>query len=91
MPTTETKHHRDLFGVVAVRKGFCTEHDVARALKKQRDIVDRGGKWKLIGLVMLEMGILSSEQLIEILKYYEHNDKGKKPTTVSWADGVTQN
>ncbi|MCI0650943.1 MAG: UDP-glucose 4-epimerase GalE [Planctomycetes bacterium] len=60
-----------LFGDVAIRLGFVTEADVARALERQARELEDGNQHKLIGMHMLEMGLLSTSQLIEILKYYE--------------------
>ncbi|MEM7168053.1 MAG: UDP-glucose 4-epimerase GalE [Planctomycetota bacterium] len=61
----------ELFGDIAVRLGFVNESDVDRALERQGQERDQGNPHKLIGMHMLEMGILSTSQLIDILKYYE--------------------
>jgi UDP-glucose 4-epimerase len=61
----------ELFGDIAVRLGHVTEEDVARALERQKEEMEIGHAHKLIGMHMLEMGLLSTSQLIEILKYYE--------------------
>lgn len=58
------------FGQVAVRMGFVTEPQVQAALDVQASL-RKAGKSKLIGMILLEMGMISSEQLIEMLKYYE--------------------
>ena len=58
---------RELFGQIAVRKGFITEEQLQDALDRQQ----HGDTHKLLGLVMVEMGALSNAQLIEILKYIE--------------------
>ena len=62
---------RELFGQIALRKGFITEEQLQAALARQKQIVANGEKHRLIGLVMLELGTLSNAQLIEILKYIE--------------------
>ncbi|MCA8960611.1 MAG: UDP-glucose 4-epimerase, partial [Planctomycetes bacterium] len=59
------------FGAAAVRLGFATPGDVQKALDRQAREEREGGGHKLIGLHMLEMGILSTSQLIDILKEYE--------------------
>jgi len=59
------------FGAVAIRLGFATPSDVQRALDRQDRESQEGGEHKLIGLHMLELGILSTSQLIEILRTYD--------------------
>lgn len=60
------------FGQVAVKMGFCTQEDVRKALEVQRSLSLDGKEHRLIGLILLEAGALSTTQLIQILKYYEH-------------------
>lgn len=64
------------FGEIAVGLGFCSREDVEKGLEIQRDLKRKGKKHKLIGMILLETGAISSAQLIQILKYYE--EKGKK-------------
>ena len=59
---------KELFGEMAVRRGFVAKRDVDLALHRQKEIVVQGGKHKLIGLLMVEMGLLSTVQLITLLK-----------------------
>lgn len=61
----------ELFGDIAMRLGFVTENDVDLALERQGQEREQGAQHKLIGMHMLEMGLLSTSQLIDILKYYE--------------------
>ena len=61
----------ELFGDIAVRLGFVSQLHVVRALERQKREMEEGNQHKLIGMHMLEMGLLSTSQLIEILKYYE--------------------
>ncbi len=58
------------FGQIAIRLGFATSAQVQAALEVQ-DSLRKAGRPRLIGMIMLEMGMISSEQLIEVLKYYE--------------------
>ena len=44
---------------------------MVRALERQQGEMRDGNQHKLIGMHMLEMGLLSTSHLIEILKYYE--------------------
>ena len=62
------------FGEIAVDKGFATTQDVDKALKHQAEI-RAGGENELIGIIMLKMGMLTNEQLIDILRYYDHGDE----------------
>lgn len=66
---TDEKSER--FGAIATRLGFVDQDDVQRALQRQTQESENGHRDKLIGLHMLEMGLLSTSQLIEILREYE--------------------
>ena len=61
------------FGRITVKLGFCTHEDVHRALEIQKKLPGQQREHKLIGMIMLEEGIISNEQLIAILKYYQDN------------------
>jgi hypothetical protein len=61
------------FGKVAVKLGFCTTDSVCRALEIQKNLPKEQKEHKLIGMIMLEEGIISNQQLIAILKYYQDN------------------
>jgi len=60
-------------GKVAVKLGFCTAEDVHNALEIQKNLPKQQKNHKLLGMIMLEEGIISNEQLIAILKYYQDN------------------
>ena len=58
-----------LFGALAVQEGFASEAEVEVALVTQKDAAsDIGGVNARLGQILLEMGAISSEHLIEILK-----------------------
>ncbi len=59
------------FGQIVVDRGLATRAQIDKALRAQRESDERGEPHKLIGIVLLEMGIISSTQLIQILKEYE--------------------
>jgi len=59
------------FGEIAVGLGFCSSEDVEKGLETQRGLKRKGKKHKLIGMILLERGAISSAHLIQILKYYE--------------------
>ncbi|KPK98263.1 MAG: hypothetical protein AMK75_07105 [Planctomycetes bacterium SM23_65] len=59
------------FGQVAIQMGFVTESQVQAALEIQESMEKTRKERRLLGMIMLEMGMISTEQLIDILKYYE--------------------
>ena len=61
---------RKPFGQIAIQKGFIKEAQLEQALSIQSQ--QEGEDRKLLGIVMLEAGLLSNEQLIQILQRYEH-------------------
>ena len=56
------------FGEYVVSKGFLSEDEVEDALQIQRERDGIGESHKLLGMILLEMGAISNEQLIETLK-----------------------
>ena len=72
------------FGQVAVRMGFVTESQVQAALEIQDSMTKAGRVRRLIGMLMLETGMISSDQLIEILKYFDTlEEAGRRPPAES--------
>lgn len=67
---------RDLFGQVALRRGFITREQLAEALRLQGRRPD--GTPKLLGLILLDQGIITTSQLIEVLR------EVRSLTTQSW-------
>ena len=61
------------FGQVAIKLGFVTPNQVESALDIQRSLEHSGRGRKLLGMILMETGLLSSAQLIEILQYYDHH------------------
>jgi len=59
------------FGQVAIRMGFVTEAHVQAALDIQASMERTRKERRLIGMIMLETGMISTDQLIAILKYYD--------------------
>lgn len=60
------------FGQVAVRLGYATQSQVEAALGIQQSLEHAGKGRKLLGMILLETGVISSAQLIGILQYYAH-------------------
>lgn len=63
---------KELFGEIAIRLGFVKLKDVEAALKLQHEEKTKKNKHRLIGIIMLQMGVLGNEQLIEILREIEN-------------------
>ncbi len=59
------------FGQIALRLGFIANEDLERALARQKDVDQAGGPHKMIGLVLVEDGAMSTTQLIRVLQLYE--------------------
>jgi hypothetical protein len=66
------------FGQVAIRMGFVSASQVQAALEIQDSMLRAGKARKLLGMIMLEMGMISSDQLIEILKFYDALDSATR-------------
>ncbi len=62
------------FGDLAVKMGYVTRDDVNRVLQEQEKLENEGRGRKMMGLCMVQMGILSTTQLVEILRHYEKGD-----------------
>jgi len=64
----ETEHLEKRFGILAVEKGMITADQVINAMRIQiMDDVEKG-KHRLIGLILLEQGLLSLGQIDEVLR-----------------------
>lgn len=69
----------DPFGEMAVRLGYCTGKDVRDALNQQQELSSgEEEEQKRIGAIMLEDGILTSEQVISILRMLDQQGGGKE-------------
>ena len=64
---------KGLFGQIAIEKGYITEEQVDTALQVQKEMDSRGERHKLIGVIMLDLGMLTSEQIVDILKAFEEH------------------
>ena len=71
------KPKRRPFGQIAIEMGFVTPDQVAKALRIQKDEDARGATHRLLGIIMLGAGFLASEEMIQILKYYQTEKKEK--------------
>jgi hypothetical protein len=62
---------KELFGEVAIKLGYVTKEQVKEALNYQKDMKTKENKHKLLGMIMLELGMLGTTELINILRYLE--------------------
>jgi hypothetical protein len=58
-------------GAVAVRLGYCNPDDIHYALAVQQEEGQVGGPVRPIGMILLESGLIDSDELIHILKYLQ--------------------
>jgi hypothetical protein len=56
---------------MAVQKGYCTREQVDEALRRQRQLAERGEPGPLLGILLVQHGFLSTGQLIDLLHTYE--------------------
>jgi hypothetical protein len=64
----ETNHMEKRFGILAVEKGFITADELLEALRVQvLDDIEKG-KHRLLGRILLEQGLLTREQVEEVLQ-----------------------
>jgi len=64
------------FGQRALRLGFLSSEDRDRALAEQRRRDAAGQPHQLIGMIMVETGLLTTTQLLAVLKPYEEERSG---------------
>ena len=68
------------FGQVAIRLGLVTSAQVESALEIQSSLERSGRGRKLLGMIFLETGMISSSQLIDILQYYRTQSADERAT-----------
>ena len=61
------KHFNKRFGIIAVDKGYINEDQLIKAMKIQAKENVMEGKHRLLGQVLIEEEILTTEQVDEIL------------------------
>ena len=74
------RRSKDPFGQVAVNLGFCTPNDVKEALAAQRQLASDEQPHNLVGMILLERGVISTTQLIHVLRFCDrtaHPAEGK--------------
>lgn len=59
------------FGAFAIRKGYATPREIQEGVAEQ-DRRERAGQPRpLLGMMLLQMGVLTTDQMIEILREME--------------------
>jgi hypothetical protein len=69
----ETEHLDRRFGVSAVGKGFVTADQIVEALRIQVMEDIEKGKHRLIGLILLEQGLITLSQIEDVLDFMGKN------------------
>lgn len=72
------ERERELFGAIAQRKKYATAEEVEKALAIQSERDRRGEPHKLLGILMLELEMLSSSQLLDILQEMQRKEIKKE-------------
>ncbi len=67
------------FGEAALQAGYIEPASLEKALTVQTDRDRHGDSHKLLGIILLEMGAISSDQLIEVLKKMNASASGRLP------------
>jgi hypothetical protein len=60
--------HEQRFGAVAMLKGFITIKQLIEAIKIQVELEVQRGEHKLLGDVLIEMGVMDASQIDKVLK-----------------------
>jgi len=69
--TEKGKKTKARLGELAVQKGYCTPQQVDKALRIQREQKAAGRRPMLSGIILVQNGIISTEQLIDMLQDYD--------------------
>ena len=68
--TVEKSIRSEPFGARAMMMGFATTDQIESALSHQKALAARGEK-KLLGMILVDMQVINTTQLLAILKTYE--------------------
>jgi hypothetical protein len=64
----ETEHLEKRFGVIAIEKGYVSADQFVEALKVQVMDDIHKGKHRLVGRILMEQGVITLEQIDEVLE-----------------------
>ena len=74
MPALSPAHKRlEPFGMRAVRMGLVTVEQVEKALAVQK-MLAKSGKRRLIGMIMVDLEMMTTTQLLAVLHTYETDE-----------------
>ena len=65
------------FGIIAVNKEFITKKQLIEALRMQVTGEIEKNEHKIIGTILLEMGLLTNEQIYEIVEELARKRRGE--------------
>ena len=63
----ETEHLEKRFGVISIENGYCSAEQFIEALKIQVMEDFNKGKHRLVGRILLEQGVMTLEQINQVL------------------------
>jgi len=72
MSKSEKPQTRDPFGVRAIRLGFVNVEQVEKALAVQK-MLAKNGQNQLIGMIMVDLEMLSTTQMLAVLRTYQND------------------
>ena len=72
-------------GQIAIELKFATPAQVRKALRIQRREDAEGLPHRLLGIILASEGIISTSDMIQILKYYQNEKKRKLLETIQKA------
>lgn len=71
-PHSDPHELKRLIAELAVKKGFCSKHDADKALLLQKKAESGGKPGKMLGMVMLENGIIDNAQFLTLISELDH-------------------
>jgi len=63
------------FGTIAVKKGFITQEQLIQAFRIQIEENLEKGEHRLIGAILLDQGIMTMQQIDEVIGMFGKNQK----------------
>lgn len=81
------KKKGEVFGKIAIDKGYATEKEIAKALEKQKKAFREIKLKKLIGDILVESGVITIKQRDEILEEQEFIDRESQRILAKQAPG----
>ena len=63
------------FGTIAVKKGFITQEQLIQAFRIQIEENFEKGEHRLIGAILLDQGIMTMQQIDEVIGMFGKNRK----------------